>query len=56
VKSLFRRGRGPVQNADSRLEAERGRVLLDERLEIVVVLVDDGRVVPASRRARELID
>jgi two-component system phosphate regulon sensor histidine kinase PhoR len=56
VKSLFRRGRGPVQNADSRLEAERGRVLIEESREIVVVLDDDGRVVTASRRARELID
>jgi two-component system phosphate regulon sensor histidine kinase PhoR len=56
VKGLFRRDRGPVQNADSRLEAERGRVLIEESREIVVVLDDDGRVVTASRRARELID
>jgi two-component system, OmpR family, phosphate regulon sensor histidine kinase PhoR len=56
VKGLFRRGRGQDQHPDSRLEAERGRVLVEESREIVVVLDADGRVVAASRRARELID
>jgi two-component system phosphate regulon sensor histidine kinase PhoR len=56
VKALFRRDRGPTQDADSRLEAERGRVLIEESREIVVVLDDGGRVIAASRRARELID
>jgi signal transduction histidine kinase len=36
-----------------RLEAERGRVLVEESREIVVVLDEDERVVAASRRARE---
>jgi len=38
-----------------RLEARRGRALVEESREIVVVLDDHGRVVAASRRARELI-
>ncbi len=38
-----------------RLEARRGRALVEESREIVVVLDDHGRVVAASRRAREVI-
>ena len=38
------------------LDAERGRVLVEESREIVVVLDAEGRVVTASRRARELFD
>ena len=38
-----------------RLEARRGRALVEESREIVVVLDDHERVVAASRRARELI-
>jgi two-component system, OmpR family, phosphate regulon sensor histidine kinase PhoR len=37
----------------SRLEAERGRILVEESREPVVVLDADGNVVAASRRARE---
>jgi two-component system phosphate regulon sensor histidine kinase PhoR len=59
VKRLFARGSGHVEQpsgADTnafRLEAERGRRLVEESREIVVVLDDGGRVVAASRRARE---
>jgi signal transduction histidine kinase len=38
-----------------RLEARRGRALVEESREIVVVLDEHDRVVTASRRARELI-
>ncbi|MBD0337968.1 MAG: HAMP domain-containing histidine kinase [Thermoleophilia bacterium] len=37
-------------------DAERGRVLLEESLELVLVLDDEDRVVAASRRAREALD
>jgi signal transduction histidine kinase len=36
-----------------RVEAERGRILVEESREIVVVLDEDQRVIGASRRARE---
>jgi len=38
------------------LEAERGRRLLEESSEIVLVLDDEDRVIVASRRARETLD
>lgn len=38
-----------------RLEARRGRALVEESREIVVVLDENDRVVAASRRARELL-
>jgi two-component system, OmpR family, phosphate regulon sensor histidine kinase PhoR len=38
------------------VEAERGRALVEESLEILVVLDEQGRVAAASRRARELLD
>jgi two-component system, OmpR family, phosphate regulon sensor histidine kinase PhoR len=44
---------GQPAGQEDRLEAERGRVLLEESREMVVVLDDAGRVVAASRRARE---
>ena len=40
---------------DLRVEARRGRALVEESREIVVVLDGEGRVVAASRRARELM-
>jgi signal transduction histidine kinase len=53
VKRLFRSDEPATVDADLRLEAERGRRLVEESLEAVVVLDDTGRVVAASRRARE---
>jgi two-component system sensor histidine kinase SenX3 len=44
--------RSPAEQ-EERLEAERGRVLVEESREMVVVLDEDDRVVAASRRARE---
>jgi signal transduction histidine kinase len=38
------------------IEAERGRRLVEESREIVIVLDEDGRVVAASRRAREALE
>ena len=40
----------------NRLEAERGRVLVEESRELVVVLDEEDRVVAASRRAREVVE
>jgi two-component system phosphate regulon sensor histidine kinase PhoR len=56
VKNPFRREPEASGQTDLRLEAERGRVLVEESREIVVVLDEQGRVVAASRRARELFD
>jgi two-component system, OmpR family, phosphate regulon sensor histidine kinase PhoR len=39
-----------------RLEAERGRVLIEESREIVVVLDEAGTIVGASRRARDALE
>jgi signal transduction histidine kinase len=55
---LRRSGDGPRADAgldELRLEARRGRALVEESREIVVVLDDHDRVVAASRRARELL-
>jgi two-component system phosphate regulon sensor histidine kinase PhoR len=52
---LFQRDAPPAR-AETSLDAERGRVLVEESREIVVVLDAEGRVVTASRRARELFD
>jgi two-component system phosphate regulon sensor histidine kinase PhoR len=43
-----------MENAE--LEAERGRRLLEESSEIVLVLDEDDRLIAASRRARETLD
>jgi two-component system phosphate regulon sensor histidine kinase PhoR len=53
-------GRGPDGRLDPaldelRLEARRGRALVEESREIVVVLDEEDRIVAASRRARELL-
>ena len=53
VKRLFQRDPPPAR-AEASIDAERGRVLIEESREIVVVLDAEGRVVTASRRAREL--
>ena len=42
--------------SDLRLEAERGRRLVEESREFVLVLDEDERVVAASRRAREALE
>jgi signal transduction histidine kinase len=59
VRSFLRRsGNGPRVDPgleELRLEARRGRALVEESREIVVVLDEDDRVVTASRRARELL-
>jgi two-component system phosphate regulon sensor histidine kinase PhoR len=53
-----RSGQPPNQarRADLRVEAERGRKLVEESREIVIVLDEEGRVVAASRRARESVE
>jgi two-component system phosphate regulon sensor histidine kinase PhoR len=48
-------GRSDSTLDELRLEARRGRALVEESREIVVVLDEAGRVVVASRRARELM-
>jgi signal transduction histidine kinase len=50
VKRLFRDGDPGLS-----VEAERGRVLIEESREVVLVLDESDRVVGASRRARELL-
>ena len=58
VKKLFGRGApGPADGtADIQLAAERGRALVEESREIVVVLDAERRVLGASRRAREALE
>jgi two-component system phosphate regulon sensor histidine kinase PhoR len=53
---LFKREPPPSAEPESSLDAERGRMLIEESREIVVVLDAEGRVVTASRRAREIFD
>ena len=59
MRSFLRRQQdGPRADTgldELRLEARRGRALVEESREIVVVLDDHDRVVAASRRARELL-
>ena len=58
VKKLFGRGtqKSSEGTADLQLAAERGRVLIEESREIVVVLDAERRVLGASRRAREALE
>jgi signal transduction histidine kinase len=53
VKRLLRRRRTPAAVPDSGVEARRGRALVEESREVVVVLDERDRVVAASRRARD---
>src|SRR3954464_971609 len=55
VKRLFQRDPPPAR-AEASPEPAGGRMLREESREIVVVLDAEGRVVTASRRARELFD
>jgi len=55
VKRLFRQD-APRVSTETSIDALRGRMLVEESREIVVVLDSQGRVVTASRRARELFD
>jgi len=62
VKRFFRRHKPapespPKQEREAtRLEAARGRILVEESRELVLVLDDENRVLDASRRARETIE
>jgi two-component system, OmpR family, phosphate regulon sensor histidine kinase PhoR len=56
VKRLFQRAASSPTRSEVQIEAERGRMLVEESREVVVVLDAAGRVVTASRRARELVD
>jgi two-component system, OmpR family, phosphate regulon sensor histidine kinase PhoR len=48
--------RVPVVHGQLELEAARGRALVEESREMVMVLDDDDRVVAASKRARESLE
>ncbi len=59
MRHLLKRGGNGARSdpglEELRLEARRGRALVEESREIVVVLDEHDRVVTASRRARELL-
>jgi signal transduction histidine kinase len=57
ARGLFRRRRqDEAGDVELRLAAERGRVLIEQSREVVVVLDPAGRVIDASRRALESIE
>jgi signal transduction histidine kinase len=56
VKRLFRPRQASPGSADARVEAARGRILVEESREVIVIVDEDNRVVAASRRARELFE
>jgi two-component system, OmpR family, phosphate regulon sensor histidine kinase PhoR len=55
VKRLFRT-RPSNGSADAAVDATRGRILVEESREVVVIVDAEDRVVTASRRARELFE
>ena len=55
VKNLLRRRSARADQAANGLDAARGRILIEESGEIVVVLDEHERVVLASRRARDAV-
>jgi two-component system, OmpR family, phosphate regulon sensor histidine kinase PhoR len=56
MRLFRRREEHPPDDVELRLAAERGRVLIEQSREVVIVLDAQGRVVDASRRARESIE
>jgi signal transduction histidine kinase len=56
MRLFRRREERPSPDAELRLAAERGRVLIEQSREVVIVLDEQGRVVDASRRALESIE
>jgi two-component system phosphate regulon sensor histidine kinase PhoR len=56
VKNLLRRRSARAEDEAMRLDAARGRILIEESGEILVVLDESERVVLASRRARAAVD
>jgi two-component system, OmpR family, phosphate regulon sensor histidine kinase PhoR len=56
VMAAPRRTRGDEELVRLRLDAERGRLLVELSPEIVVVLDEEGRVVASSRRARAALE
>jgi two-component system, OmpR family, phosphate regulon sensor histidine kinase PhoR len=55
VKRLFR-ARSSNGSRDTAVDAARGRILVEESREVVVIVDAEERVVTASRRARELFE
>jgi two-component system phosphate regulon sensor histidine kinase PhoR len=56
VKRLFWSRQASAGSADARVDAARGRILVEESREVVVIVDANDRVVIASRRARELFE
>ena len=56
VKNLLARRHARAEDESLRLDAARGRILIEESGEIAVVLDESERVVLASRRARDEVD
>jgi signal transduction histidine kinase len=56
MRLIRRRKERADPEPELRLAAERGRVLIEQSREVVIVLDPEGRVVDASRRARESIE
>jgi signal transduction histidine kinase len=56
VKNLLRRQSAPAADERLRLDSARGRIMIEESGEILVVLDESERVLTASRRARESVE